>query len=328
MKKVVIYYFTGCGNSRWVAQTTAAKFQEKNTEAIAINIEGRYISQNADIVGFVFPIYSFGLPKFAVDFLKNYPSRKNQRVFIFTVPAMHEGIGLLQANLMLSKKECDVLYGRSIYMPDSWVMFFDAPGENKFADITGRAEQDIEKTVRAIIAGDRNLAVPNPVFLPILGAIYGLFYGMGRHLLGKCFAITNKCNSCRVCYDSCPSKTIIWTKQNKPYWNFGCHQCYRCINKCPKGAIEVSVVPVVVMFLTFIFGFKFYSVIMPDSIEKLLSVFWIFPKLVFWFILNYVVMWVLHDLGMKNIMPDIFFTSKKRRYKRLMEQHLQQQGPQ
>lgn len=324
MKKVVIYYFSGCGNSKWVTQAVVSKFQEKNTEAIAINIEGKYISQNADLVGFIFPIYSFGLPKIAVDFIKNYPARINQRVFVLTVPALHEGIGLIQANILLtknffSKKECDVVYARSIYMPDTWTMFFSAPKEDQFELATIKAEKDVAYFVSAMLAGERHFAVPNPLAIPILGIIYWLFYVFGRHFAGKCFAITSKCNSCRICYDSCPAKVIEWKANKKPYWKFGCHQCFRCINKCPKNAIEVPIVPILIMIITFLFGFKLYH-FLPRGIEKMLEPFWIFPQILFWLVLNFFTAWLLQNLSANNMLPDWFFTSKKKRYRKFFDE--------
>lgn len=69
MKKV-IYYFTGTGNSMRAAKVIAARL--KDTDIISMRCNPKDVSAvDADIVGFVFPVYHWTMPAPAVSFVEN-----------------------------------------------------------------------------------------------------------------------------------------------------------------------------------------------------------------------------------------------------------------
>ncbi len=315
MKKVLIYYFSGCGNSKWVANCACEKFKEKGLDSEILNIEDVNQIQEADLTGFVAPIYGFGLPKTVLDFFKKFKPPKNQQVFVLTTPAGHEGVGLIQAKVILEGKNCNILDGRSIYMPDSWLLCCDKPEEEKFNEITAKARESIEKSVENILGGKKYFSYPNIFAFILFGFIYVLFYYLGRHFSGKLFALNKKCNSCGFCRDNCPVKSITW-RENKPYWGWNCIQCFRCINKCPKDAIEISTTGLILLFLTFFWlPFALYGSIIPSKIILKLSFLGALPKILFWILFNIFVVWTVQFLSHKNLMPQIFLTKKRKRYK-------------
>jgi ferredoxin len=50
------------------------------------------------------------------------------------------------------------------------------------------------------------------------------------------FAVLDVCNGCKVCEKYCPVGNIV--VQEKPTWNGHCAACLKCINSCPKQAIQ------------------------------------------------------------------------------------------
>ncbi len=68
MKKV-IYYFTGTGNSMRAAKVIAEKLGD--TEIISMRLNPREVSaEQADVIGFVFPVYHWTMPAPAVRFVE------------------------------------------------------------------------------------------------------------------------------------------------------------------------------------------------------------------------------------------------------------------
>ena len=68
----MIFYFSGCGNSKHVAETIAAGL---NDNLVFIPEVGRkslydYDMAEGERLGFVFPIYSWAPPKLVLDFVK------------------------------------------------------------------------------------------------------------------------------------------------------------------------------------------------------------------------------------------------------------------
>jgi len=64
-----IYYFSGTGNSYIVASTIAKKLKAKLIPIIPFK-NNEAIKSNANIIGFVFPIYDFKAPELINDFVK------------------------------------------------------------------------------------------------------------------------------------------------------------------------------------------------------------------------------------------------------------------
>ncbi len=50
------------------------------------------------------------------------------------------------------------------------------------------------------------------------------------------FISSDNCNGCKLCEKHCPVGNII--VQKKPIWNTRCEACLKCINTCPRQAIQ------------------------------------------------------------------------------------------
>ena len=68
----MIFYFSGCGNSRHVVETLAAGLNDTLVFIPEAAREGRYEYElvEGERLGFVFPIYAWGPPKLVMDFVK------------------------------------------------------------------------------------------------------------------------------------------------------------------------------------------------------------------------------------------------------------------
>ncbi len=68
----MIFYFSGCGNSKHVAETIAAGLNDTLTFIPEAAREGRYdyTLAEGERLGFVFPVYSWAPPKLVLDFVK------------------------------------------------------------------------------------------------------------------------------------------------------------------------------------------------------------------------------------------------------------------
>jgi NAD-dependent dihydropyrimidine dehydrogenase PreA subunit len=65
----------------------------------------------------------------------------------------------------------------------------------------------------------------------------------GRFMLGQLNFYTDKCVSCGLCAQKCPTGSLVMRpagEVKRPYWKLSCASCMRCINGCPYKAIEES----------------------------------------------------------------------------------------
>lgn len=80
MDKVEIYYFSGSGNSFAVAKDVSYKLNAALTPIMSLMDHGN-IHTEADIIGFVFPIYDFKPPEFMEDFISKIHDLKSKYIF-------------------------------------------------------------------------------------------------------------------------------------------------------------------------------------------------------------------------------------------------------
>ena len=85
----MIFYFSGCGNSKHVAETIAAGLNDTLTFIPEAAREGRYEYELAEgeRLGFVFPIYSWAPPKLVIDFVKKLQLKAKPSYVYFAAPA-------------------------------------------------------------------------------------------------------------------------------------------------------------------------------------------------------------------------------------------------
>ena len=86
----MIFYFSGCGNSRHVVETLAAGLNDTLVFIPEAAREGRYEYELAEgeRLGFVFPIYAWGPPKLVMDFVKKVTVKVPEP----SVPELVEGV--------------------------------------------------------------------------------------------------------------------------------------------------------------------------------------------------------------------------------------------
>ena len=64
----MIFYFSGTGNSKWVAKEIASLIKDNCIDICELNEVPNI--DNEEQIGFVFPIYAWGVPEVMVNFIK------------------------------------------------------------------------------------------------------------------------------------------------------------------------------------------------------------------------------------------------------------------
>jgi len=65
------------------------------------------------------------------------------------------------------------------------------------------------------------------------------YYFFGRFILAKTFITNENCDNCGICISQCTTHSIILAG-NRPFWKITCESCMKCMNSCPKRAIETA----------------------------------------------------------------------------------------
>ena len=235
----VIYYFSGTGNSRAIARDIASELEARVCSIAGIAKE-KEISEDADIVGIVYPVYAFGIPLIVERFISKLDLREN--VYVFTVAnyAMVQGAGITKAHRLLRRKGIKPKAGFGVIMPNNYTPFGEAISEEK-QQVLFRAEKDKVKKIAEVVRERETVRAETGFFLarwffsePICIVSSAIMPGEDKK-----FHLNSKCNSCGICAKVCPADNIEM-QSGKPTWRHHCEQCLACFHRCPQEAIEIG----------------------------------------------------------------------------------------
>lgn len=241
----MIFYFSGTGNSKWVAQTLAQTFSEK---LVAIgdyfqksnDKQANFSLEKNEKIGFVCPIYSWGLPPIVNQFIQKIQFENYDNNLIYCIFTCGSECG--SANKMFEKalkqKNLQSHHIYSIRMPNNYIVMqgFDIPSVKTQKTLITNAKKTINLLIEAI-SNDK------PINHYSKGHFVWLKSGIIFHLFvrfsidSRPYYTTDACNSCGLCENKCPTKNIIM-ENGKPVWSNNCTQCLACIHNCPTQAIQ------------------------------------------------------------------------------------------
>ena len=236
----MIFYFSGTGNSYHVAKEIAMVTKEEmvNISQAIQQEKYEYSMQPKERIGFIFPVYYWGLPTVVEEFIKKLRIKNISKNYIYSIVTCGASIGTTISRLdkLLGKNKLKLHSGYSIAFPDNYVLLYDVPDEEEQDQILKEAEvclEAIKKDVvhrRAGIFNIRRGAAPL-----LLSGILHLYYKKNRKT--KAFYATEECIGCGLCERICPVATISLTT-GVPQWGKECTQCLGCIHRCPVHAIQ------------------------------------------------------------------------------------------
>lgn len=225
----MIFYFSGTGNSKWVADEIAKKIGDKAYDISHLN-EIPEIN-NEKQIGMIFPIYAWGIPEPMIIFAKQL---KKVKTFTF-------GICTCGANAGIALKKLSKIYNLdssySIIMPSNYIIGEDIEKESIILKKIELAKKEIEKISNEIRQKKKVYCVNEGTIPKVKSNIVNkLFNKFGRTTV-PFYVDKEKCTKCGLCAKMCPASTIKLVDGN-PVWNKKCYQCLRCINDCPQIAIQ------------------------------------------------------------------------------------------
>lgn len=242
----MIFYFSGTGNSLWVAKELSEAFNEPLISIAEVmkggNNEIIYSLQPEEKVFFVYPVHSWGPAVLLRRFIARLALKGYAGQPVYSVCTCGDECGYTENKMKkwLDRKGLALTGSYSLPMPNNYILL---PG----FDVD---PQDVEKTKLREAPG-RLIAIVHAIMeatgeklyqtgsLPFLKSrvVYPLFV---RYALRQnSFYATEACISCGICAKNCPTGTITVEKGQLPKWEKDtCVQCLACIHYCPERAIE------------------------------------------------------------------------------------------
>lgn len=233
----MIIYFTGTGNSRYLARLLSDKL---NDELIDSNV---FLKSNSNMnlesekpYIFLCPTYAWRIPKIFEKLIEKSTFNGSKDAYFILTCGDDNGNSRKYLEKLCSKKGFKLLGVEEIRMPENYLAMFDVPDKEKSERIIKRAEEKLHSLVKLIKKNEpfnnkkttftdkRKSDIVNMLFYPMF-------------VSAKKFKVSDKCISCGKCEKICPLNNIKIT-DGKPQWDKNCTHCMACICACPVEAIE------------------------------------------------------------------------------------------
>lgn len=238
----MIYYFSGTGNSAYIAKELGKELSEK----ICFMRNNIFEEPEGDSIGIIFPVYSWGVPPNVVEFLRSRGEGFWNKIKVGQIPVwvvMTCGDEVARAPEMITKilgesgVEPESIW--SVIMPNNYVILpgFDVDSKEVERRKLSEASVRIKEIARGI-SGHRKVVDVTRGTIPRIktGIVYPLFKKWG--IFPKKWHYRDTCVGCGICVRSCPLKNVTLNEDGRPEWGEECCSCLACYHSCPRHSVE------------------------------------------------------------------------------------------
>ena len=229
----MVLYFSGTGNSKFVASKVAGIIGQ---EAVDIINDKDISFADEKVFVFVCPSYMSAPARLMTDFMEKTEFPEGASVYLIVTCASSMGISPRVGAEICKDKDVKYMGAAQVRMPQDYIILFSTKDKEGCRKIIDDALPVIEKIAQTIKdGGTLDIDTIGSVEYAITKGVRDVYY---KHFMKtKRFRTTDACVSCGMCTKVCPLSNIVM-KDGKPSWGTTCTHCMACINRCPKDAIE------------------------------------------------------------------------------------------
>ena len=245
MSKCLIVYFSQSGTTAQVAERIAIGLRSDGYQVDLCNMNGQQPPDvgGYDLLGIGSPVYYFRPPFNVTDYVNSLPDLEGIPAFVFVMHGAYRFDGGNPIRHTLSRKgarEAGYFHARG---PDLFVGYLKegylfSPGHPREGELA--QAETFGRDVAAHVAGKKYVR-PEDDRPP------SMIYRLERFATGRWFARQvysrlfrvdkNRCTSCGVCIEQCPTGNITEGRARRPVWGRDCLLCLTCELECPEEAI-------------------------------------------------------------------------------------------
>lgn len=238
-EKRVIFCFSGTGNSLRAAMKLAEGLG--GAEVVSTRRPPEEVSAgDADVVGFVCPVYEWDIPGAVKTFVRGLQINPNAYVFMVATFVAIRGRCFETMAALLAEKGVRLHYARALWCVGSQCTAYPPFPPERF--MVPRMERGIQKISRDVAARKYRAY---PLMSPLARRLYPKLmtpYMEVEHEYDKGFYTDARCVGCATCAKVCPTENIV-LEGGRPVWNHRCHGCMACVAYCPTKAIQFKTPP-------------------------------------------------------------------------------------
>ncbi|MCF8020589.1 MAG: EFR1 family ferrodoxin [Vallitaleaceae bacterium] len=253
-----IYYFSGTGNSLFVARELQKKIPDSVIIPIVSLLHEDVIKTNGKTIGIVFPCHALTIPLAVKQFVKKIDLQSAEYFFAIATRygTVFKGFSMISRLLKRRNKRLDSQFilnmchneaprsDKNYVVPSkSDILKIEVSILHKIDEISNIIKNKspfIEKDNNAIIKSSSN-----PIIGFLIEQLVVFLMNISEYMGGvNYFYHDSQCTGCGICEKVCLSKKIKIIDK-KPVWQKSvlCYMCYACVNYCPMHSVQVKDIP-------------------------------------------------------------------------------------
>lgn len=236
MEKVGIIYFSGTGNTKFVAKTIKRALEKYNKEVDLINIEKDNInSKDYSYIIVGGPVYVDRYPEILIRYIEENLKNFKGRCMLFSTQASYKE-AIVFKHCKHRVPFLNITYDILIPMPNNFYNFmFKKSSKEEENNLILQSEGLIKSGVKDFLEGKTKTYPKESMYEMMIDNFYHNVYPYYVNYVTKRISIDkDKCVDCKLCEKNCPVQCI--KINNKVTFNRNCVLCQRCMNSCPKEA--------------------------------------------------------------------------------------------
>ena len=223
-----VFCFTSTGNSLYTAGKIAEQIGGKVFPMNSASLESR-AECGDDVIGFVFPVYFWGLPRMVERFVTEL-SVTNKDAYVFAV-ATYGGMvrgALGRIDSLLKQKGARLSYGVNLKSVENYIPRYKVKDSDEFRQI-------IDRNISGIVTSVKSREPGRIQAYTIVNKLVHRFYP-DEGSDGQ-FTVSPACTGCMICQKICLAGNIEMC-EGRPIFLHKCDHCLACLQHCPAQAID------------------------------------------------------------------------------------------
>jgi len=244
--EICIFYFSGTGNTWWVATELARELRTRGCLVATYSIEtvdraaATLLVAEADIVGFGYPIYGSDLPIPMKGFISELDEGRGKRALVFCTQWLWSGDGARLGAELLGEKGFDIAWGEHFHMPSNvsipllpFALHHDnVAAKQKYL----RCSLFRAKRLADCIVHGRPLRRGFTRLAKLAGLVQRIPYRRHVEKLRDELRVDGEvCVKCGLCVKICPADNLVEVPEGIGT-KARCVLCLRCYSFCPVQA--------------------------------------------------------------------------------------------
>lgn len=239
-----IFYFSGTGNTRLLAERLAARLTEAsgqdhspvNIEKFSEPLTGRQALKTiSGTIILLYPVYAFDAPEIVYEFIDLFEEGADLEFILIKVGCDTIGLNGAASHFLkkkIQKRGISVVHEQIFAMPSNFLLSYP---DTLNMQLVNASLIHVDNLAKNIVSATYKLdkATLAAKFLTLSFRIERT----GARWFGRSLNAGDACTLCGTCVKSCPRRNIR-IENGEVKFGSDCMFCMRCIYGCPEGAIR------------------------------------------------------------------------------------------